>query len=109
MDKDETPAGALKREIAEEWGIDMDVSDLTPKLLTITQIVSNPAKRPCKTHFDIWFFISQDSKKFAPDADLLAVEFYEAGWKTFDEARSLSKDANTITGINEIEKQHENC
>ena len=104
IDKNETPKQALKREIKEEWGIDMDVDNLAPKLLTITNIVSNPAKRPCQTHFDIWFFIPQDRNKFAPDNNLLFQEFHEAGWKTFNEARCLAKDPNTLKGINEIEK-----
>jgi len=104
MEKDENPKQSLKREIKEEWGIDMEVNGLTPSLLTITNIESNPAKRPCQVHYDIWFFISQDSNKFSPDKNKLAEEFYEFGWKTFNEARSLAKDQNTIKGIGEIEK-----
>jgi len=104
VEKNESPKQALKREISEEWGIDMDVENLSPSLLTITEIESNPAKRLCKAHCDIWFFVPQDNEKFAPDKKLLSKEFYESGWKTFAEARLLSKDINTITGISEIEK-----
>jgi len=104
IDKNETPKQALKREIGEEWGIDMDVNGLAPSLLTVTNIISNPAKRPCKNHCDIWFFIATDSEKFAPDVNLLSKEFYETGWKSFDEARKLSRDPNTLRGIGEIEK-----
>lgn len=104
MENDENPKQSLKREIKEEWGINMEVGGLTPSLLTITNIESNPAKRLCQTHYDIWFFIPQDSNKFSPDKNKLAEEFYEFGWRTFDEARRLTKDQNTVKGINEIEK-----
>jgi 8-oxo-dGTP pyrophosphatase MutT (NUDIX family) len=104
LDKNETPKQALKREIAEEWGFDMEVGNLSPSLLTITEIENNPAKKPCKTHYDIWYFIPQNSDKFAPDQNLLAKEFYETAWKTFPEARSLAKDKNTLIGIDNIEK-----
>ena len=103
IEKDETPKQGLKREIAEEWGIDFNVDNLMPKLLTITVIANNPAKRPCQTHYDIWFFVPQDSD-FAPDENRLSEEFYKTGWKTFKEARKLAKDPNTLKGINEIEK-----
>jgi 8-oxo-dGTP pyrophosphatase MutT (NUDIX family) len=104
MDKNETPWQSLKREIKEEWGIDMEIANLAPALLTVTNIINNPAKRSCKTHYDIWFFILLESKKFTPDNNLLLNEFYEIGWKTLSEARSLAKDPNTIKGLDEIEK-----
>jgi 8-oxo-dGTP pyrophosphatase MutT (NUDIX family) len=104
MDKNETPWQTLKREIGEEWGIDMEVDNFTPSLLTVTNIANNPAKRSCKTHYDIWFFIPQDNEKFAPDNNLLLNEFFEIGWKTFAIARSLTKDPNTPKGIDAIEK-----
>jgi len=104
MEKDETPAQALKREIAEEWGMDLEVGNYKPSLLAITNIISNPAGRPCRTHYDIWFFIPQNSETFTPDKKLFEDEFYEFGWKTFNEARRLTEDPNTAIAINEIEK-----
>jgi len=105
IEKSETPHQALKREIAEEWGTDIGIeNDLNPELLTITHIEKNPVGRLCKTHYDIWFFIAQDSKKFSPDESLLKKEFYEIGWKTFDEARILAKDPITAIGINKIKE-----
>ncbi len=105
IEKDESPHSALKREISEEWGIDIEIgNNIKPELLTITKIENNPAGRPCKEHYDIWFFMSQDSKTFAPDKNLLEKEFYQIGWKTFGEARLLAKDPNTFLGIDKIEK-----
>jgi 8-oxo-dGTP pyrophosphatase MutT (NUDIX family) len=104
MEKDETPAQTLKREVGEEWGMDLEVNNLSPSLLTITNIVSNPAGRLCKIHYDIWFFIPLNFETFAPDKKLFESEFYEIGWKIFDEARRLTKDPNTLRGINAIEK-----
>jgi len=104
MEQNELPLDTLKRKIREEWGIDIQIkNDLKPVLVTITQIASNPAKRSCKIHYEFWFFIPQDSKTFQPDKKLSENEFYETGWKTFDDARALSKDPNTIIGINKIE------
>jgi len=64
IDKNETPKQALKREIGEEWGINLSVDGLSPALLTITNIESNPARRSCKTHliFGILF------RKTAPNS-----------------------------------------
>lgn len=105
MEKDETPHQALGREIAEEWGTDAQIDEsIEPELLTITKVESNPAGRFCKEHYDIWFFIPQDSKTFRPDENLLEKEFHQTGWKTFEEARLLAKDSNTLIGINKIEQ-----
>jgi 8-oxo-dGTP pyrophosphatase MutT (NUDIX family) len=105
MEKNESPYETLEREIKEEWGIEIKITNgIKPELLTITKVENNPAGRLCKIHYDIWFFLPQDSKSFAPDKNLLQKEFHEIGWKTFEEARLISKDANTIAGIGRIEK-----
>ncbi len=103
LDKNETPPEALAREINEEWGSFIKIAEIgAPKLLTITTI-DNPIQ-PCKTHFDLWYFLPFNSKEFHPDPALLATEFHETAWKTFDEARKLIKDRNTLQGISTIEK-----
>jgi 8-oxo-dGTP pyrophosphatase MutT (NUDIX family) len=102
IDKDESPLVALAREINEEWGSSVKIGEIeAPKLLTITTI--DNLIQPCKTHFDIWYFLPFDSTKFHPDQALLATEFHESGWKTFDEARKLIKDQNTLKGVSTIE------
>ncbi|MCX6758617.1 MAG: NUDIX domain-containing protein [Candidatus Nealsonbacteria bacterium] len=103
LDKDESPLVALAREMNEEWGSSVKIGKIgTPKLLTIT-LIDNPIQ-PCKTHYDIWYFLPFDCSKVHPDQALLATEFHETAWKTFDEARKLIKDRNTLQGISTIEK-----
>lgn len=53
IDEGETVWEALKREIAEEWGIETPIERMKPpRLLTLTEI-ENPAKQTCKLHYDI--------------------------------------------------------
>lgn len=101
VDKGETHEETLIREIEEEWGIDFKPQCFPkPSLLTITEIDNK--RVPCQKHYDIWYFIPLDSGKFNPDRKKLATEFYETGWKTFDEARKLVVDRNTLLAINKI-------
>jgi 8-oxo-dGTP pyrophosphatase MutT (NUDIX family) len=101
IDKNESPSVALAREISEEWGHSVKIGKIgAPKLLTIT-VIDNLIQS-CKTHFDIWYFLPLHSDEFNPDQKLLAAEFYECGWKNFDEAKLAVKDRNTLAGIETI-------
>jgi 8-oxo-dGTP pyrophosphatase MutT (NUDIX family) len=103
IDKNESPTQTLVREIKEEWGNSIKIDRIEkPRLLTITTIDNQI--QPCKTHFDIWYFLPFNSETFNPNQELLAAEFHETGWKTLKEARRLTKDKNTLEGIDEIEK-----
>lgn len=76
IDANENISTTLQREMMEEWGIQF-TPDSAPFLITVTTIVSNPAGRPCKTHFDIWYRIPITTEpRF--DQDKLATEFYES-------------------------------
>lgn len=99
LDRDEDAHTALKREIQEEWGVDIPkLNTMKPDLLTTTDI-ENPKKQTCKKHFDIWFFIPLDRTSFFPKEQLLSTEFYTWGWKSIDEAIHLMKDSASITAL----------
>lgn len=104
IDIGETPEEAVDREIGEEWGVKISHEAIgEPKLLTIAPI-DNPNKT-CRTHFDIWFFVSLSEKEFKPDQTLLETEFHTTGWKSFDEARRLMNESANLLAIDTIEKQ----
>lgn len=102
IDRGETPDEAVKREIAEEWGIQQNLSIPSPSLLTITEI-ENPKKQTCEHHFDIWYFFSVDSKDFSPDPNLLSTEFHEWGWKSVHKTKPLIRNKETLLALGEIE------
>lgn len=103
IDKDETPWQAVVREISEEWGKQIEFSEIKPAFLTVTPIEKN-LKVACKIHYDIWYFFDFDKKKFKPDPLLLAKEFYQTGWRTFEEAKKLISDPQTLDAIRKLEK-----
>lgn len=103
IDKGETPEEAVDREISEEWGVKISQESIgNPKLLTVAPI-DNPNKK-CRTHFDIWYFVSLSEKNFKPDQTLLETEFFTSGWKTIDEAKELMKEDANLLAIDTIEK-----
>lgn len=102
VDKGESLEQALYREMGEEWGFIEKIDADSPSLFTITHI-ENPKKQICQLHYDIWYFIPFDLNEFKPNNKALAVEFFEWGWKTIDEARSLVRDKATIRGVEEME------
>lgn len=102
IDKGEAPEQALTREIQEEWGLTMEASDIgKPSLLTITYIYDQTV-RPCKAHFDIWYFVRVDKTTFMPDQENLATEFYETVWLTVDNAKKIATDENTLHALDII-------
>ncbi len=108
IDKGETMSKALRREINEEWGLDISMFEIkNPALLTITKI-NNPSKQTCKRHYDIWYFIKVDKDSFKPDADKVLEEFYEINWLSPKRAREIVKEKNTLAGIDFVEKNYFN-
>lgn len=103
VDKGEILIDTLKREIDEEWGLDVkDFEIKKPGLLTFRDIY-NPEKQPCREHFDIWHFIPVDKDSFYPDKEKLAEEFHENRWVSFDEAVKLfADDISSIKAIGYI-------
>lgn len=99
IDRGETIRETLAREIDEEWGLDIKNFEIkNPALLTITEI-NNPTKQTCKSHYDIWFFIDVKQNEFIPEQSKVLEEFHQVGWKSYNEARELVKEKNTLAGI----------
>lgn len=105
LEKGETFRMAAEREISEEWGLraeDFQIND--PALLTITPI-ENPNK-PCRFHFEAWFFLEVEKDNFRPDPEKIAQEAYDWRWVPLAEARHLSRDEMTLRGHDFIEKNY---
>lgn len=97
IEKGELPGDAVIREIDEEWGIPVPQIQ-KPDLLTLTKI-EHPDTQICEWHYDIWYFFALDKKTFHPDTNLLAIEFYQIGWKSLHQARALARDLSTLTAL----------
>lgn len=91
IDRGETSAQALAREVDEELGLKIDPGRIKrPFLLTITQITGPNAGKPCLEHFDLWHFFPAEPSAMQVDMG----EFYEARWMSIDAALALTPDAN---------------
>jgi len=105
IDEGELPGEALEREIEEEWGMKMQAKDIgNPLLLTITKINNFP-KQLCRTHYDIWYFVSVSEKSFNPSKKNLAEEFYENEWMITNEAEKIVTEKNTLEAIKFLEEK----
>ena len=104
IDRDESLEDALYREMKEEWGLVQKTNISAPSLFTITQI-ENPKRQTCEWHYDIWYFIPFQKDLFHPMQNLLSKEFFEWGWKSMNEARTLARDKATLLGINAMDMQ----
>ncbi len=88
LDQGEPPLKTIKREMLEEWGDQANHPIICKqRLITITHI-TDPAQT-CKTHYDLWFFLSVDKNSFQPNEELMKKEFHSWGWKTKKEALAL--------------------
>lgn len=103
VDRGETLGETLEREMGEEWGfVHPAAKTLEPSLLTITEITNG--RQICRRHYDIWYFAPVDKTGFSPDEVRLTKEFHEMKWLSFDTARGLITDSNTIIAVDTIEK-----
>ncbi len=103
IEKGETPEETLKREIGEEWGLEVALQSIgEPKLLTITHI-ENPTIE-CKEHYDIWYFVRVSKQNFNPKKENLDSEFYTTDWKDIEQARNIVSDPSTLKALLEFEK-----
>ena len=97
IDPNESVATTLTREMSEEWGIQF-VPEGFPFIITITEIKSNPAGRPCKRHFDLWYKIPINIEPLF-DKEKLETEFYECRWMNISEAVNLVTDPSTLQAL----------
>ncbi len=99
LDKGESPADTLTRELREELGLAYDVPiHQKPFLLTITHM--DAANYACKTHFDMWYAIPTDGEDFHIDPS----EFHATRWLSPTEARTLIIDEPNLEALKRIEK-----
>lgn len=100
IDKDETPIGALEREVKEELGVVYKAEGYykVPFLLTITPI--DNVRQPCKAHYDIWYLMPTDGSNFNIDP----AEFHETKWFTLAEAEAIVTEPSNIEALNIIRK-----
>lgn len=103
IDEGETLREAVKREVGEEWGLDISDLDVESPALLTTAEINNPIKQTCRLHLDIWHFINIDKDKFNPDPLKLAEEFYSVEWMNLARAREIVKDKGTLQAIDFIE------
>jgi 8-oxo-dGTP pyrophosphatase MutT (NUDIX family) len=105
IDRGETPADAVVREIDEEWGLKNVAVDVHhPQLMTITEI-DNPLKQTCTRHYDFWYFLPFDHTQVRFDADKLGKEFQVSAWLTIPEAIERSTDPATLQALAYIDEQ----
>jgi 8-oxo-dGTP pyrophosphatase MutT (NUDIX family) len=98
LDKGESPAETLTRELREELGLIYEIPvHQKPFLLTITHI--DTANYACKTHFDVWYAIPTDGKDFQIDPS----EFHATKWLSPEEARALITDEPNLEALAWIE------
>jgi 8-oxo-dGTP pyrophosphatase MutT (NUDIX family) len=105
IDKGETPDETLKREMGEEWGLEIELQTIgEPKLITITHIKNEHTTIECKEHYDIWYFVPVLKQNFNPKKENLDSEFYTTDWKSIEQARGVVTDPSNLKALFEFEK-----
>jgi len=98
IDPGETPEQALEREVEEELGVNLPEARLKPLLLTITYIKKDV--RPCKVHFDIWYFVPMNETGLSSEKE---GEFDNGQWVSLGRARELMTDENNLKALDFVE------
>lgn len=104
IDKGELPREALRREVSEEVGWEMERAEVPePELLTICPI--EIAGMTCRRHYDLWFFLPVNSEKLVIDEEKMATEYWTWGWYSLEEARKLETSEPHETAFDFIENK----
>lgn len=96
IEKNETPADTLKRELQEELGFVLKKS-LLP-ILFATTIIDKP-NIPCKFHYDVWYILPTDGKEFLVNNR----EFYASQWLSLNEAKKRTRDQSHLVPLDKLE------
>jgi len=85
MEDEESPIQTVKREFNEELGNKIVNEKIVLFDISITDVSKNPRSYPCKTHYDLWYYVKSPILNFKIDKN----EFYKGRWFNI-------KDANMI-------------
>lgn len=99
VDRDETYKQTAIRESNEELGLVLDQID-DPFFFSIVDI--NDPKRVCRRHYDAWFVMPTNPKDLKVDM----LEFNDAKWVSFEEARQLSTHPVVLEAYRRIEEKY---
>jgi len=97
IDKNELPIQTVHREFYEELNFNLNKEKVELFDLTIKDVSGNPIHR-CKTHFDFWYLVYINKRKFRFDKK----EFYQAEWLTISQGikrMKLSQYSQVIKNI----------
>jgi len=98
VDNSESPKIAVKREIKEELGININTPK-KPFFIGLTQVkFCNNPKRHCQLHYDFWYLIETDGTNFKLTTD----EFGEHKWLTIPKALNLVTDPTTHQALEKL-------
>lgn len=97
IDQGETLAEAVVRELKEELGVKMALTDVpTPFFASITDIDNPP--QVCRRHYDLWHLIETDGSNFTIDPR----EYHETRWLSWAEVQSLVTDPSNLQAIERV-------
>ncbi len=103
IDKGESLSETVKREMEEEWGLDITNLNISAPSLITTAEINNPTKQTCRLHLDIWHFVNVDKDNFYPDQLKLSEEFHFVEWMDLTKARQIVTDKGTLQALEFIE------
>ncbi len=88
----------LNREVHEEVGLLTQFSETEfPFLVTVTDGIRN-VDRQCTSHYDIWFLLKADRRKFNVGTE----EFLESRWVASDQVQTLVDDPACLSAVGRL-------
>lgn len=108
MEPGETTVETGTRELFEEMGDDVKIENFPhiPDFLSITEEINNIGK-PCRTHYDVWYFVEVDQDWFWPNEEKFGEEFHTMRWLSIEDARKLVVEKNNLQALAILEKKFE--
>ena len=94
----ESPIQTLNREVHEEVGLLTQFSETAfPFLVTVTDGIRN-VDRECASHYDIWFLLKADCRKFSVGTE----EFLESRWVATHQVQTLIDDPACLSAVGRL-------